>query len=541
MPIAFPPPPGHKTPAKPWRLISIVWAFVAIVLFLMVFAYFSIGTMSAARAYVGGEGLWSKAQKEAVASLSRYAFSHRAQDYADYRQALGVSLGDRQARLALEQSPPQMPLAAAGFLQGRNHPDDIDDMAQLLLYFRHFPEIDRAVSAWTQADALMDQLMAAADRVHLAVQGGALDLQTSQAFAEEIQRIDAQLTPLEDAFSYALGEASRKAKKVLRTAMLALALVSVSVAYLFSSRIVRQIEKIHQSSRDSEIQLHKLLERAPLPIVIVRLHDDAIVYANQRALAQFDVTSDALSAVRPESFYARAQDRVAIQLALQSQNTLQDWEVQLQDLRGNPFWVLLSSQRILFNGQECLMSTLNNIDERKRAQEALRHQAFHDELTGLPNRAMFMDSLNRTLHRAERKKSVFFVLFLDLDHFKKINDSLGHAMGDLLLQTVATRLRMCVREGDLLARLGGDEFVVLVEDDGHPQASDHMAEKIQKALEPEHQLGPHVVRVSASIGVSSYPQDGTNMADLMRHADSAMYRVKETGGSNFCHFSNTPN
>ena len=111
------------------------------------------------------------------------------------------------------------------------------------------------------------------------------------------------------------------------------------------------------------------------------------------------------------------------------------------------------------------MTAVNNVDDRKQAQEKLHHRAFHDELTGLPNRAMFMDTLSRTLHRAERKQSSFSVLFIDLDHFKGVNDTYGHSVGDQLLQQVAERLRMCVREGDLVARLGGDEFVILVEDD----------------------------------------------------------------------------
>ncbi len=514
------------------RLLLIVWVFVAIVVGLLAFAYYSFGLMSAARAYVGGEGLWSKSQKDAVLALSRYVYEQKPQDYQAFQAALQVSLGDRQARLELDKPDPDLKLAARGFLQGRNHPDDIDGMIHLYRNFRAAPELDNAIAIWAAADARMDELIALGAAIQAASQGSGLDDATRRGFLAQLAHINAQLTPLEDAFSFSLGQISRRSVLVLRFVMTLTGAALLLIAYLVWRRVVQQNEQYQQSLVDSETQLRNLLQFAPLPIIVVSLPENQVSYANERALAQFGVDADELGDLTTEGFYVDPAQRTRVLEALQTHGTVRDWEVQLKDRNGKGFWVSLSSQRLLLGGQACLLTALNNIDERKRAQEELRHRAFHDELTDLPNRAMFMDTLSRTLHRAERKKGRFSILFVDLDHFKAVNDNYGHSVGDLLLQEVAMRLRLCVREGDLVARMGGDEFVVLIEDERRVGEVAHIARKILTVLEPVHNLDGHTLQVTASIGVSSYPQDGTRLEELLRNADSAMYRVKAQGRNN---------
>jgi diguanylate cyclase (GGDEF)-like protein/PAS domain S-box-containing protein len=515
------------------RLLLIVWIFVAIVVGLLAFAYYSFGLMSAARAYVGGEGLWSKSQKDAVLALSRYVYEHKPQDYQAFQAALQVSLGDRQARLELDKPDPDLQVAARGFLQGRNHPDDVAGMIHLYRSFRAVPELDKAIAIWAAADAHMDQLIALGAKIQAASQGAGLDEEARRGFLAQLEQLNAQLTPLEDAFSFSLGEISRRSNLILRFVMILLVAVLLCIAYLVSRRIVQQNEHYHQSLVDSENQLRSLLQFAPLPIIIVSLPDSVVTYANERALAQFKIEAAEMQSLTPQDFYVNQTERTLILEALRTQGSVRDWEVQLKDKEGTAFWVLLSSRRLLLGGRECLLTALNNIDERKQAQEQLRHRAFHDELTGLPNRAMFMDTLSRTLHRAERKNSGFSILFVDLDHFKSVNDHYGHSVGDLLLQEVAMRVRLCVREGDLVARLGGDEFVILLEDEHSVNEVAQVAKKLQAVLQPLHTLGGHQLYVTASIGISSFPQDGTELDDLLRNADSAMYRVKEHGRNNF--------
>ena len=521
------------------RLLLIVWIFVAIVVGLLSFADYSFGLMSAARAYVGGEGLWSKAQKDAVLALSRYVAEQKPRDYQDFQDALQVSLGDRRARLELDKPSPDWKTAADGFMQGRNHPEDVDGMIRLYRNFRSVPELAKAIGIWSAADAGIDQLIVLGDQIHAAAQVGALDAATQRGFLLQLAQINSRLTPLEDEFSYALGEISRRTNTILRITMLVMATILLAVAYLVSRRTVQQNERYQQALVDSETQLRGLLQFAPLPIIIVGLPEAQVIYANARALEQFHVSADELDGLQPQNFYVDPEERTRVMEALRTHSTVRDWEVQMKDNKGNTFWVLLSTQRLLLGGRECLLTALNNIDARKQAQEELRHRAFHDHLTGLPNRAMFMDTLNRTLHRTERKNGHFSILFVDLDHFKDVNDNYGHGAGDLLLKEVARRIRLCVREGDLVARIGGDEFVVLIEHDQAANDDTHIARKIQTVLEPLHDLDGHSLHVTASIGISRYPQDGTELEELLRNADAAMYRVKAQGRNN-SHFHSLP-
>lgn len=176
-----------------------------------------------------------------------------------------------------------------------------------------------------------------------------------------------------------------------------------------------------------------------------------------------------------------------------------------------------------------------DITERKKAEEELIFTARYDTLTGLPNRVMFQDYLAKALSRAERGARHLALLFLDLDGFKAVNDTLGHLAGDQLLQMVAQRLVKCVRVGDLVSRLGGDEFTIVVEDGGPDQLT-ILAEKIVRVLEAPFDLSGQAAYVSASIGIALYPQCGNNAHTLIQKADSAMYAVKKGGrkGHRFC-------
>jgi diguanylate cyclase (GGDEF)-like protein/PAS domain S-box-containing protein len=179
-----------------------------------------------------------------------------------------------------------------------------------------------------------------------------------------------------------------------------------------------------------------------------------------------------------------------------------------------------------------MAGSLTDISERKQAEEKLVYDAFHDALTGLHNRAMFMERLEATLTRSLRRRdSPFAVLFLDLDRFKVVNDSLGHAIGDKLLIEVAGRLRDSLRQVDTIARLGGDEFGVLLEDIGQPAQAVKVAERILKALGVAFDLEGHTVFTTASIGIALSGSHITHPEEMLRDADIAMYRAKQLGRS----------
>lgn len=177
------------------------------------------------------------------------------------------------------------------------------------------------------------------------------------------------------------------------------------------------------------------------------------------------------------------------------------------------------------------------VEEHIANAERAEYLAFHDSLTTLPNRSMFSKLLGHSISRASRYNHKLAVLFLDLDHFKDINDTLGHEAGDQLLQEVATRLQACLRDSDTVARLGGDEFIVLLPELDVEQYAATVAQKILSAVAQPFILQGQEVRVTASVGISTYPQDGMDEQTLTKNADTAMYYAKDAGKNNFQFYS----
>jgi diguanylate cyclase (GGDEF)-like protein len=177
--------------------------------------------------------------------------------------------------------------------------------------------------------------------------------------------------------------------------------------------------------------------------------------------------------------------------------------------------------------------SFRDVTDRVRAEERIRHNAYHDSLTQLPNRALFQDRLAQEVGRARRAHTNTALLLLDLDRFKTINDTLGHAAGDKLLVEVARRLKARKREGDTIARLGGDEFVLIVSELRHKEDAAIVAEQLLEVLKPPIQIADHDLHVSASIGIAIFPDDGEGGTSLMKSADVALYRAKELGRDNY--------
>jgi len=183
------------------------------------------------------------------------------------------------------------------------------------------------------------------------------------------------------------------------------------------------------------------------------------------------------------------------------------------------------------------ISTGKDITERMQAQERLQFLAYHDVLTELPNRALLTDRLDNAIARAKRMGRQLAVLFLDLDRFKIINDTLGHDYGDGLLQALSRRLRACIREGDTVARVSGDEFAILLEDIGTNEDIVHVARKLLEAFVQPFDVFNRELFITTSVGISAFPNDGEDATTLLKHADTAMYRAKESGRNNYQFYS----
>ncbi|SFU40023.1 PAS domain S-box-containing protein/diguanylate cyclase (GGDEF) domain-containing protein [Pseudoduganella namucuonensis] len=183
------------------------------------------------------------------------------------------------------------------------------------------------------------------------------------------------------------------------------------------------------------------------------------------------------------------------------------------------------------------MGILSDITDRKKTEEHTRHLAEHDFLTDLPNRVLLLDRLSQALQGARRSHRMLALMFIDLDRFKEVNDTLGHQVGDELLKEIARRLVKCVRGADTVSRQGGDEFLIILADIGGVDQAAHVAGTVLNAIAQPFRLGVHTLQVSGSIGIAIYPNDGDDIEQLIKHADVAMYHVKE-GGRNGYQFFN---
>lgn len=209
------------------------------------------------------------------------------------------------------------------------------------------------------------------------------------------------------------------------------------------------------------------------------------------------------------------------------------WEGEIWNRRKSgevyPEWLHINSVRDAQGNPTHYVGVFSDIGPNKEIQRELQQMAYFDLLTGLPNRRLFMDRLERAVAQSYRVKDGFVLLFIDLDRFKNVNDAYGHELGDGLLKTVAQRIRAVVRDSDTVARLGGDEFVAILHDCHDVESSKLVVDKIRQAVNAPIVLDNHELTVSAAIGISFYPEDGATVADIVRNADVAMYRAKEDG------------
>ena len=231
-----------------------------------------------------------------------------------------------------------------------------------------------------------------------------------------------------------------------------------------------------------------------------------------------------------EAFYREMWDAL---------NTSGEWQGEIWNRHKNgdirPEWLSINAVRD--NQQKVIhyVGIFSDTPTRKYVLERLEYLAYYDGLTGLPNRHLFLDRLNMCLSHARRDRHMLAVIFIDLDQFKQINDSLGHKAGDEVLAGVAERMKGCLREGDTLARLGGDEFTAILPVISHPDAASNVARKFLECYAKPLSIDGQELRVTASIGISIFPDDGEDADSLLNRADIAMYRIKGTGRNGFSH------
>ena len=220
-----------------------------------------------------------------------------------------------------------------------------------------------------------------------------------------------------------------------------------------------------------------------------------------------------------------------IQMAMTKGSHFFEWTH--RRLGGESFPAMVLLTRMTISGQALLQATVRDIIEHKQSEEKIKQMVYHDSLTGLPNRKLFSDRLGVALAQARRNQKEVGIAMLDLDHFKDVNDTLGHDVGDLLLKATAERLSAALRKGDTVARFGGDEFLLILPDLKVIEDAIQVAQKIVDSFHKPFFIDTYQLVVTTSIGIAVYPNDGTDEGILLKNADIAMYQAKQAGGGRY--------
>lgn len=291
--------------------------------------------------------------------------------------------------------------------------------------------------------------------------------------------------------------------------------------------------------RESEESFAKAFHSSPIGLAISTVEEGRYLVVNDTFLRQFGFTRDEVIGRTSWELgiFPSLQDRERMRDSLLATGSFSEVELSVRMKSGEKRDCRFSAEIIEITGVRRFLCTMRDVTETRRAEKLITHLAYHDSLTGLPNRLLFQDRFDLAILHARRQGHMLGVLFLDIDRFKVVNDNLGHAAGDRFLRRVAERLVRSVRACDTVVRLGGDEFVILLGEIHQAEDVGRVARKILDNLSRPYELDQREIFTTASIGASVYPTDGTDGETLLRHADTAMYRAKSLGGDVFRIFS----
>ncbi len=303
--------------------------------------------------------------------------------------------------------------------------------------------------------------------------------------------------------------------------------------------LIKERQQMFEEVQESEERYRKLVELSPDGIA---LHiDKKFVFVNP-------VGARLIGASKPEDLNGRSifdivhpdfkEAEMSRLLRLDAGESSLPWiEEKLIRLDGREIDIEVSAVPFSFRGKPAVQMIFRDIKERKLAEKKLEYMALYDPLTDIPNRTLFFDRLNQALALAKRNAYPFALMFLDLDGFKQVNDSMGHDIGDMLLKETAQRLTACLRKSDTVARMGGDEFTVILTKVTMASDVKIVAQKVVACLSKPFHLKGYEYSITVSIGISLYPSDSSDGETLFKYADTAMYRVKESGKNGYQFFA----
>lgn len=302
------------------------------------------------------------------------------------------------------------------------------------------------------------------------------------------------------------------------------------------SRDVTENSRAQEELERARKKYETVFDVTPLALSVATLEEGSFLEINEgfERLYGYERETVLGKTVDELDIWAAPREREQIVRRLEDAGAVNGVEVQLRTKSGELIEALFSARRITIDGRDCVVTAVNDITDRVAAEKELERLALHDPLTGLHNRSVFEDRLDHALERARREDTHVGVLFLDIDRFKVVNDSLGHSVGDALLQEAADRLRGCVREADTVARMGGDEFAVLLEAVENEAEAEEAAGRVAEAFQRPFQVAGTEIPAEVSIGLALSHHEGVEEADdLLRFSDVAMYRMKEVKGTGY--------
>ena len=533
-----------ESAATKQKLLTVTWPLIAIAGLMLSLCVASLSTLSTIRAFVNGEGLWSKAERQSIAELRYFALSGSPADYRHFREEIAVPLGDRVARLELQSAAPDYVRATNSFIAGRNHPDDVPGMIRVFRMFRHSSLLERPIDAWTRADELILRLDEIGRQMHALIESGsAADSGVSQLLAEA-ERIHRQVAPLEDEFSRSLGSTSRQVLKLLSVFLALCSIILVGIGAAISRNMIRRSERIALALREAEEQAFVAQARSHVTLQSIA---DAVLCTNRACEVTF-MNSAAEVLTGWSAARAVGQPLATVLQMLPEPNTFSvtaDIEQILAgEQRTGPATGSLLRKRDGsttpvheraapirdFHGEVIgIALVMRDITQERALAAQLLHQATHDALTGLANRREFEQQLSRAIVDQKSTGREYALLYLDLDQFKVVNDTCGHAAGDELIRQVSWAVKHELRTSDVLARLGGDEFGILLANNAQDAAL-AVAESVRRRISELRFLWEgKVFSTNVSIGVLSLTKSLATVSDALSAADQACYLAKDNG------------
>ena len=520
--------PGRTMTSKPhkWRR----WLFISAVAVQLVVAITSILLMSSVRAVVSGESLWSKGVYAAFMHLQRYAETGASHEYGDFQSALSIPLGVSEARKALDTGVLDYATMRDGLLQGENHPEDIEGVLKVLPWVWNMPALTSTLDLWRQGDFYVLSLQHLGEKIHAQRNSGKeVTAQHLEEWRLSISAIKNTVMPLAKQFSASLGDRSRHLGNLLLLINVVTALVLSALYWVTVQRAINESNKAY-----GELEVERLRSSITLAAlddgVLTLDTQQRIRYANPSASRLLDMSLGHLLGRSVVEVLPFAPEVIAKHHNAQSIPGLP------KPHEGNVHWIQRPPHDTVAvrvsvttlekdNGPAGCVLVLHDVSQEQNYMRMLVWQQSHDLLTGLDNRATFEKYLQQTLGKQQAT-----LLHLNLDHFKMINASYGHAAGDEMLRQVCQQLRLALRESDVLARIGGDEFAVLLSH-CQPHAAMQTAERLRKSVHDLNvQWRQHNLHTGVSIGVVHIdPQQPNDPQALLTMAERACKHSKESG------------